>query len=236
MANLKHFAQHGRYPAEIVFGCLSVVCFASAQSQTSDSRPLVLAKKDATSLILAQAKPDYPALAKVNYIQGRVSLQLLVSCEGKVTEANVVQGHPFLAVAALNAVRHWLYRPLQSPSGPIPFVTTVEVNFTLRHLQLDKLPPEPLKDLNRSVRPPQVLSKPSSQSHLVHLRVLVDEDGQVIDVSPIEGFPSNYSAAMKMAEHFRFEPARWGSLTVPWYLEVECPEESTAAPVPASID
>lgn len=236
MAKLKYCAQQGRYAGEIVIGCLSLVCLAAAQSQSSNSDPVILNRKDAANLVLVQAKPDYPPLAKVNYIQGRVRMQVLVSGEGKVTEANVVQGHPFLAEAALSAVRQWHYKPLLGPSGPIPFVTMVEVNFTLRNIQLDKLPPEAEKDLNRSVRPPQVLDKPSSHSHLVHLRVLVNEDGQAIDVNPINGFPSHYDAAMKMAGHFRFEPARWGSITVPWYLDVEFPMEGTPAPVPASSD
>lgn len=236
MAKLKYCARQGLYPVEIVLGCLSLVCFAGAQSKSSISDPAILSRKDAANLILAQPKPDYPALAKMNYIQGRVRMQVLVSSEGKVTEANVVQGHPFLAAAALNAVRQWHYKPLQTPSGPVPFVTIVEVNFTLRNIQLEKLPPEAVKDLNRQVRPPQVLEKPSVHLHLVHLRVLVSEDGQAIDLSPIKGFPSQYDAAMKMAGHYRFEPARWGTITVPWYLDVEFPVESTPTPLPASND
>ena len=236
MAKLSYCAKQGRYPVEIVLGCLSIVCFAAAQSKSSNADPVILNRKDAANLVVAQAKPDYPPLAKVNYIQGRVRMQVLVSSEGKVTEANVVQGHPFLAVAALSAVRQWHYRPLLSPSGPIPFVTMVEVNFTLRNIQLDKLPPEAVKDLNKQVRPPQVLDKPSVQSHLVHLRVLVNEEGQVIDVNPVDGFPAHYDATMKMAGLFRFEPARWGTITVPWYLDVDIPMEGTPVPVPASSD
>lgn len=221
---------------EFALGCLSLACVVAAQSKSSKSDPVILDRKDAANLILAQPKPDYPALAKVNYIQGRVRMQVLVSGEGKVTEANVVQGHPFLAVAALSAVRRWVYKPLQSPAGQIPFVTMVEVNFTLRNTQPDKFPPEAAKDLNRQVRPPQVLNKPSVQSHLVHIRVLVSEEGQAIDVNPVEGFPSHYDAAMRMAGQCRFEPARWGSITVPWYLDVDVPAEGSPASVPASND
>lgn len=236
MARLFCCAHQGRYVVEFALGCLSLACVAAAQSKPSDSDPVILNRKDASSLILAQTKPDYPAMAKVNYIQGKVRMQVLVSGEGKVIEANVVQGHPFLAVAALNAVRHWAYKPFQSPSGPVPFVTTVEVNFTLRNTQLDKFPPEAVKDLNRQVTPPHVLDKPAVQSHLVHMRVLVSEEGQAIDVKPVEGFPAHYDAAMRMAALCRFEPARWGSITVPWYLDVEVPVESPPASVPASND
>ncbi|HEV2348831.1 MAG TPA: energy transducer TonB [Terriglobia bacterium] len=197
---------------------------------------MILNRKAAANLILAQPKPDYPALAKLNYIQGRVRMQVLVSGEGKVTEANVVQGHPFLAAAALNAVRRWKYKPFQTIAGPVPFVTVVEVNFSLRNIQPDHIPPEAVKDLNRQVRPPQVLDKPPVQSNLVHMRVLVNEEGQAIDVNPIEGFPSDYDAVMRMAGHFRFEPARWGTITVPWYLDVEVPAQDPPIPVPASKD
>jgi TonB family protein len=221
---------------ELALGCLSLACFAGAQTQSSKTEPVVLSRKDAAHLVLSQAIPDYPALAKVNYIQGRVRMQVLVSGEGKVVEANVVQGHPFLAVAALNAVRQWVYKPFLGPVGPLPFVTVVEVNFTLRNIEPDKFPPEPVKDLDRQVRPPHVLDKPPVQSHLVHLRVLVSDEGQAIDVNPVDGFPSHYDAEMRMAGHFKFEPARWGTITVPWYLDVEVPAEVPPASVPASND
>lgn len=236
MARPTHCAYHGRLAVEFALGCLSLACFAAAQSSTSSPDPVILSRKDAANLILTQAKPEYPVMARVNYIQGRVRMQVLVSSEGKVTEAHVVEGHPFLAAAALIAVRQWVYRPLQSPPGPVPFVTMVEVNFALRNIQADRFPPEPVKDLSRQVRPPHVLDKPPVQSHLVRLRVLVSEAGRAIDVNPVEGFPSHYDATMRMAGHFRFEPARWGSITVPWYLDVEIPAEDPQAPVPASND
>jgi len=236
MARIKSFAHQGRYAVEFALGCLSLACFAAAQTKSSKSDPVILDRKEAAKLVVSQAKPDYPALARMNYIQGRVRMQVLVSCEGKVVESNVTYGHPFLAVAALETVRQWLYKPLQSPSGPVPFVTVVEVNFTLRNIQPDRFPPAPDKDLNRQVRPPQVLDKPSVQSHLMHLRVLVSEDGQAIDVNPVQGFPSQYDSAMRMAGHFRFQPARWGSLTVPWYVDVEVPEEGPPPSLPASDD
>lgn len=219
---------------ELALGCLSLACLAGAQSNSSRSDLVVLDRKTASNLVLTQFKPDYPALAKLNYIQGRVRMQLLVSGDGHVTEANVVEGHPFLAVAALNAVRQWVYRPFLGPTGPIPFVTIVEVNFALRNIQPDKLPPEPIKDLNRQVRPPHVLDKPSLQTHLVHLRVLVSDEGEAIDVNPVDGFPSHYDAAMRLAGYFKFEPARWGSMTVPWYLDVDVPAEGQPPEVPAS--
>jgi len=236
MARIKAFAHQGRYALEFALGCLSFACFAAAQSNSSKTDPVIVDRKDASNLILNQTKPDYPALAKVNYIQGRVRMRLLVSSQGRVVESNVIEGHPFLAVAALSAVHEWVYRPLQSPAGPVPFVTMVEVNFALRNIQPQRFPPEPVKDLNRQVRPPQVLDRPSAQLHLVHLRVLVSENGQAIDVNPVNDFPSQYDSAMRMAGHFRFQPARWGSITVPWYLDVEVPTEGPPPSVPASND
>jgi TonB family protein len=236
MTRFKYCVHHERYAVELALGCLSLACVAAAQSKSPKSDLIFLNQKEAANLILAQPKPDYPALAKVNFIQGKVRMQLLVSGEGKVTEANVVLGHPFLAVAALNAVRHWIYKPLQRAAVAVPFVTTVEVNFTLRNTKPDNLPPEAVKDLNRQVHPPQILDKPAAQSHMVHVRVLVSDSGQAIDVNPVEGFPAHYDSAMKMAGHCRFEPARWGTITVPWYVDVEFPAEGPSAPLPASND
>jgi TonB family protein len=229
MAKSSNGDRSGWKAASLAFECLALACIATAQTDSSSTAPVVLNRKDAAGLILAQGKPEYPPLAKVNYIQGKVHIQVLVSSEGKVIEANVVEGHPFLAAAALNSVRRWMYKPLKTAAGNIPFVTLVDVNFSLRSTHVDKLPPDAEKDLSRQIRPPAVLDKPPAHAPLVHIRVLVNDEGQAIDVNPIEGFPSHYSAALRFAEHCKFQPARWGPLAVPWYLEVDVPAEDHPA-------
>jgi TonB family protein len=216
--------------------CLALGCWASGQTESSRKSPVIVNRKEASTMILAQGKPEYPPLAKVNYIQGRVHIQVLVSPEGKVMEANVIEGHPFLAAAALRAVRDWVYKPLETAAGKVAFVTIVDVNFSLRNIVPDKVPPNPEKDLSRQVRPPEVLDKPPAHAPLLHVRVLVNDEGQAIDVNPVEGFPAHYGEALKFAEHCKFQPARWGPLAVPWYLDVDVPLEEKPDPSIGSRD
>jgi protein TonB len=231
MARLFHYSDSGWKAAALAFECLALACAAAAQTDSSTAKIITLNKKAAASLILLQPKPEYPPLAKVNYIQGKVRLQVLVSPEGKVIEANVFQGHPFLAAAALNAVRHWLYMPLKTAAGAVPFVAMVDVNFALHSIKIEQLPPRAEQDLSRQIHPPEMLKKPPANSPLVHIRVLVNDSGEAIDVNPVGGFPIQYDSALKLVEQCKFQPAHWGPLAVPWYLDVDVP----AGNPPASV-
>jgi len=159
MARFDRRSSHGREALGALVASLTLACFTAAQSDAFAPHPVVLNRKDATNLILAQSKPPYPPAAKENYIQGKVRIQVLVSDEGKVTEAHVLQGHPFLAAAALKEVRHWLYKPFKTAAGATAFVTLVDVNFSLHHMKVEQLPPAPEKDLLRQIRPPEILKK-----------------------------------------------------------------------------
>lgn len=187
----------------------------------------------ASSLLLKNPAPEYPPLARVNYIQGRVRVELRVSRDGKVSEAHVVRGHPFLAVAALKAIRRWIYRPFNPGSGPQPFSTVIEVNFSLqRRKLLEPLPPDPEKDLGAQVQPPvalEPLPESPSASHVV-VRVLVDSGGHPFDIWPESGTSHDFEEAQKLVRSWTFRPAHWGALAVPWYLDVTVPVEHWAAP------
>jgi hypothetical protein len=53
------------------------------------------------SRVLARTAPEYPPIAKANYLQGNVDLELRVNGKGTVASAHVVAGNAILAVAAL---------------------------------------------------------------------------------------------------------------------------------------
>ncbi len=198
--------------------------------------PIVLGRKQASRLLLSQVKPDYPPLARVNYIQGRVRMEVTVKRDGHVGDAHVVRGHPFLAASAIKAIRRWVYRPFMTAAGPAPFETDVDVNFALRVTRADRLPPNPELDVMREVRPPQLVApppcSPGPAADEVRLRVLVDEDGKVMDLTPLGGRPAQVEAAEKEVESWKFRPARWGNLMVPWYVDVAVPMNGSADPPP----
>lgn len=227
MASFPQDGLKGSGALALVVGCLLTAIPAAPQTAAPVSPPMVLDHKIMAKLILIQVRPEYPTLARVNYIQGPVRMRLMVTREGQVGEAHVILGHPFLAVPALKAVRRWLFRPFISGSGPTEFLMIVDMHFTLHMKKVELLPHQPERDLDRQVRPPEILKKPleNTPTASVRLRVLVSDEGQALDSEPLAGLPSLFAPARKNLERWTFRPARWGALPVPWYLEVDVPVE-----------
>jgi hypothetical protein len=57
----------------------------------------------------------------------------------------------------------------------------------------------------------------------------------VIDAEPLPGAGTNLEAAEKSLKGWTFRPAHWGSLPIPWYLDVDIPV-GTAATARAGTD
>jgi len=205
------------------------LCSASrpvtAQSEVAAQHPVELNRKVASRLLVSQVAPEYPSIARVNYIRGQVRMLVTVTRAGRVSFAHVLQGHPFLAASALQAIRQWVYQPLVTASGPAEFQTMVDVNFNLRNIKADRLPPDADQDLNWQVRPPEALDVPPGATYAdcVRMRVLVNDRGHAIDATPLTGRPSLFPAARQRIEGWEFRPARWGNFKVPWYLDVTVP-------------
>jgi TonB family protein len=202
-----------------------------ARAQTSRPTPTRLDSKAASKLLKSHDQPEYPPVAKLNFIQGSVRLQVLVSPEGEVREAHVLAGHPILAASALRSVRNWLFRPFKTRDGPTPFATLVDVIFSLQINKFAPFPNHPEEYLDRQVKPPEILDSPSgpADGESVRLRVLVGDKGQAIDTRPLGGQSAHFAAARKIVSCWTFRPARWGSLAVPWYLDVNVPVEGWIA-------
>ena len=84
-----------------------------------------LAKKKGLKL-LSMTKPVYPPEAKAKGIEGVVKIDVVVSKDGSVLEANTVSGPDILKPSALEAVRQWKY---ESPGVDVK--VTVRINYTL---------------------------------------------------------------------------------------------------------
>jgi protein TonB len=81
--------------------------------------------------LIFQPKPDYPPLAKMARIQGTVRLEAIISKDGTIQDLKVLNGHPLLVKAALEAVQRWRYQPTLLNGEPCEVVTEIDVNFTL---------------------------------------------------------------------------------------------------------
>lgn len=197
------------------------------------SGPVAMLDSDAAAkLLIHVAKPAYPAIAKVNFIQGLVTLEISVDKLGKVVAAHVVKGQPFLAAAAIEAVRKWLYRPYIGSGGPSPFRTSVAVRFALRsHVFGKSFPSDPQSFLEKQIRPPEIVSCPYSDPSAagVRLKVLVDSKGKVLDATSLGAGGTEVEFAREDLRYWRFRPARWGAMAVPWYVIVKVPFEHVLA-------
>ena len=81
--------------------------------------------------LIFQPKPEYPPLAKMARIQGVVRLDAIISKDGTIQDLKVLQGHPLLVKAALDAVQRWRYQPTLLNGEAVEVSTEIDVNFTL---------------------------------------------------------------------------------------------------------
>lgn len=222
------------------FGCRFLLAFLLAAPcvQTAASLPppqgiTELDSEAAAKLLIHVVKPSYPAIAKVNFVHGSVTLAIKVTRKGKVAEAHVLQGEPLLAVAAMKAVRKWLYRPYKLAHGPVPFKSFAVVKFSLHSRSFKRhFPADANSYLERQIRPPEVIARPEQDrtARSIRMKVLVDSKGKALDASSPEASEAELELARKNLQSWKFRPARWGSLAVPWYITVTVPLE------PAPLD
>jgi periplasmic protein TonB len=81
--------------------------------------------------LIRQVQPMYPQIARQARISGTVELAAIIGEDGHIQELHVVQGHPLLRQAALDAVRQWVYQPTLLNEQPVKVSTTIDVIFTL---------------------------------------------------------------------------------------------------------
>jgi protein TonB len=81
--------------------------------------------------VIRRVQPAYPALARSARIQGVVVLQAVISRQGTIENLKVLEGHPMLVRAAIDAVSQWRYRPYILNNEPVEVETQITVNFSL---------------------------------------------------------------------------------------------------------
>jgi len=98
---------------------------------TQKREPVRVGSAVQDSKIIRKIYPAYPQLAKSARIDGTVSLQVDIDEEGAVTSIKVLDGHPLLQQAAIDAVKQWRYSTTLLNGQPVPVQTTVEITFKL---------------------------------------------------------------------------------------------------------
>ena len=93
--------------------------------------PVRLPSTIVAGMIVQKTVPAYPVIAKETRTEGVVELQATISTRGTIENLRVINGHPMLREAALDAVSNWRYRPYLLNGQPVEVETTVNVVFKL---------------------------------------------------------------------------------------------------------
>jgi len=104
---------------------------APRRREVSQSQAIRVGGQVLEARLIRRVLPEYPPMARNMRISGKVHLMCVVGTDGTVRDLRLVDGHPLLAQAALNAVRQWVYTPTKLNGEPVEVIAPVEVNFTL---------------------------------------------------------------------------------------------------------
>jgi len=83
------------------------------------------------SYLIHRVEPRYPDIARVARVEGAVLIRAVISTDGRIEQAQVVNGSPLLSGAALDAIKQWRYRPYFLNDKPVEVETEITVNFYL---------------------------------------------------------------------------------------------------------
>lgn len=103
--------------------------------------------------------PHYPDPARKAGVTGTVVVRTLVGKDGLVKEARVVNSIPMLDSAAVEAVRHWTFKPALSGNKPVEMWIAVPVKFSINGRSSPMAggavkPPAPTPAPEGTARPP----------------------------------------------------------------------------------
>jgi TonB family protein len=67
-----------------------------------------------TRKAISKPTPRYPQIAKHMNLVGSVKVEVVIGPDGKITNTNVIGGHPIFVGATLDALKEWKYEPAKT--------------------------------------------------------------------------------------------------------------------------
>jgi TonB family protein len=83
--------------------------------------------------LMKQTIPIYPPTARTARVEGAVILEADITESGALENVTVIEGHPMLIDAAIDAIRKWRYAPARLNGKPTRSSVRVTVNFHLKY-------------------------------------------------------------------------------------------------------
>jgi TonB family protein len=94
-------------------------------------QPVDIRNVEQMPTVVNAPRPEYPDLARSAEIEGVVKVRVLITKEGRVAEATVIDGNRLLHEATLAAVKRWTFNPALQHNRPVPVRVDLPVRFTL---------------------------------------------------------------------------------------------------------
>lgn len=87
----------------------------------------------AVRMLEKRVTPEIPeeVRKKHMHVEGMVTLKIVISRDGDVSQVALVSGDPALAPSAIDAVKQWKYKPYLLDGQPVEVETTVQMNLSL---------------------------------------------------------------------------------------------------------
>jgi periplasmic protein TonB len=101
------------------------------QHTATPSGPIRVGGSVQMAKIIRKVMPVYPVLARSARISGVVHLIGIIAKDGTIRNLQLVDGHPLLSPAAIQAVEQWVYKPTLLNGEAVEVIAPIEVNFTL---------------------------------------------------------------------------------------------------------
>ncbi len=96
-----------------------------------DNKPVRLSSTVLQGKAIERRTPPYPELPRQIKLGGEVSVEVIISPEGRVESARAVSGHPMLVKAAVDAARGWRFEPTLLNGLPVRVTGVITFVFKL---------------------------------------------------------------------------------------------------------
>lgn len=100
--------------------------------QTPEKQVVRLTSQVLTGKAIERRTPAYPILAKQIHVEGSITVEIVISVDGRVESARALGGHPLLMSAAVEAARGWRFQPTLLNDTPVRVTGVITFNFKLQ--------------------------------------------------------------------------------------------------------
>lgn len=99
--------------------------------QVDTTKPVLVSSKVLQGKAIEKVVPVYPPLPRQIRMPGEVSVEVIISPEGRVESVRVVSGHPMFVQAAIDAARRWRFEPTILNGVPVRVTGVITFVFKL---------------------------------------------------------------------------------------------------------